>query len=168
MEQKNFNLDFVKRTIAIIDQYDKYVMPNSSILDTEKYEITLMLNCFLGLLLFPKEKHFAKIPDCAINNLDSSWGISTCHIIKPGNDCIGRARKADKITLKEVVTDMRHSIAHILFTPYSEGGKIGGVVIATGRSKFKARLPIKELRIFLLKLGQQVMIAANETEGTSS
>lgn len=46
-------IDFVRRTFAILDQYDRHVLPSVS--REESYEVTLLLNCLLGLVVLPFE-----------------------------------------------------------------------------------------------------------------
>lgn len=60
MEYENFGRDFIARTLIILNQYETLVMVN--IAESEQFEVTLLLNCLLGLLVFPKERFYKNIP----------------------------------------------------------------------------------------------------------
>jgi hypothetical protein len=150
---EKFEVDFVTRSREIIDQYDLHVLPN---VDANKqYEVTLLINCLLGLLVLPKERHLNKIPNVPLSNLNG-WGIKSTHIIKPGKNCDGEQRQADTITLRQVVIDMRHSVAHILFETYGVGALIEDIEFRTDRSRFKAKMPVSEFRVFVQKIAEVV------------
>ena len=46
MQYDTIDYDFIKRTLEIIDEYQG------------DNDVTLLINCCLGLLILPKEKHF--------------------------------------------------------------------------------------------------------------
>lgn len=73
MEYEIFERDFIVRTLKIIRQYEKYV-PVS-----EQFEVTLLINCLLGLLVLPKERCYVDIPDVPIEELEG-WGLRADHI----------------------------------------------------------------------------------------
>ncbi|MEW6226592.1 MAG: HEPN family nuclease [Bacillota bacterium] len=73
MEYEIFERDFIVRTLKIIRQYEKYV-PVS-----EQFEVTLLINCLLGLLVLPKERCYVDIPDVLIEELEG-WGLRADHI----------------------------------------------------------------------------------------
>ena len=56
--------DFVQRTKKILEQYDSIDFSKN---ESEKYEITLLLNCFVGLLILPKEHWYDKLPKTEID-----------------------------------------------------------------------------------------------------
>ncbi len=153
-EPKVFDVDFIKRSLEIIQQYDKYVMSHVDV--ASQYEVTLLINCLLGLLILPKERQRHKIPDLPLVDLPD-WGILTDHITKPGKDCAGKPRKAECLTVLELVTDLRHSVAHILFRPLGDGKDITRLKFRTDRSKIELNVPVKDLRIFVEKLANCVL-----------
>src|SRR5688572_6053080 len=72
----NYNqqeFDFIKRTQAIIDRYDKLKIPEEE-KEKEKYEVTLLLNCLVGLLILPQQHWFEILPSDPIT--EKEWGIS--------------------------------------------------------------------------------------------
>ena len=56
MEQK-YSTDFIERTQKLLEQYDKLFLKNS-----EKFEVTLLLNACVGLLIICTEKYDNKLP----------------------------------------------------------------------------------------------------------
>ncbi len=50
---KTQEFDFIQRTKKIINQYDSLLIP-----DNDKFEVTLFLNCLVGLLILPQQKWF--------------------------------------------------------------------------------------------------------------
>ena len=85
MQYENVEYDFIERTIEIIKQYNSncYIAPPKY----EKYDVTLLLNCLIGLLIFPfenKRRNVSKLSEIKffegdeknINSLDESWGLN--------------------------------------------------------------------------------------------
>ncbi len=56
-------IDFVKRTLALIDQYEGF---KDCFPFDEQYNHTLLVNCLLGLIVLPKEKIFSYVPKTRI------------------------------------------------------------------------------------------------------
>jgi hypothetical protein len=160
MEYSDFKIDFIKRTIQIIKQYDQHVLPNVE--HADQYEVTLLINCLLGLLVLPKEQHLKRIPDCAIRDLNG-WGLTHRHILYPGYNRKCTPRSIESITVRQVVTDLRHSIAHILFRTFANGGQIAEIEFHTDRSQFRAKIPVVQFREFVLKLGESIIEVADGT-----
>lgn len=52
--------DFVFRTLALLNQYDQYVLPR--VPDSEQFEVTLLLNSLLGLIVLPVG-HSSRVQD---------------------------------------------------------------------------------------------------------
>jgi hypothetical protein len=61
MAYKEFDKDFLKRTLEILKDY------------TGEREATLLINCLVGLLILPKANHYKDIPATLIEN--QNWGI---------------------------------------------------------------------------------------------
>ncbi|OPC54600.1 hypothetical protein BAY06_12840 [Elizabethkingia anophelis] len=133
MEYKNFDIDFIERTLSIIQQYDELH------LDNRKYEVTLMINSLLGIIVFPKEKNISYIPNDKINeSLNESIGLTQSDI----NPKIK--------TVKELINKLRNSISHFDFetksnTITSEIEKI----IFYDKNIYVADFHIKELKLFI-------------------
>lgn len=106
--------DFVERTKKILEQYDKIDFSKNK---NEKYEVTLLLNCFVGLLILPKEHWFVNLPTSLIE--EKEWGISPSHI---------KIIEGDVKSVKEVARHFRNSVAHYRFEVFSnEKGKISSI-----------------------------------------
>jgi len=95
--------DFIERTKNIIEQY-------SSIKDSPKYEVTLLMNCFIGLLILPQQHWYDKLPDIAISAKE--WGISP-------ND-ISYIKSNEKKDVKNVSRHLRNSISHYRFIAFKD------------------------------------------------
>src|SRR3989304_5249303 len=89
MEYETVERDFVERSIKIITQYEKYITP--CVPKEEQYEVTLLLNCLLGLIVLPFEHskrrqgnpqfpEILKGDDRPIKDLGSEWGLKDLHI----------------------------------------------------------------------------------------
>jgi hypothetical protein len=66
MGYTDFKKEFPKRTIDILDRHSS----------NEKYDVTLLLNCLLALLVLPKEKFYNNIPE----EIPEGWGLTKKHI----------------------------------------------------------------------------------------
>ncbi len=49
---RNFEQDFVARTVELIEQYNQLIVDESF---ERQFNYTLTLNCLLGLIVMPKE-----------------------------------------------------------------------------------------------------------------
>lgn len=140
---KHKELDFIKRTRTIVKEYKG------------KDDVTLLLNCFIGLLIIPKEKLYDKLPQTDMNLED--WGINVNDItfIEGG-----------KINVQQVARRMRNSITHNNFTikPESkdsnaeiESIKFEDYIVEkkngkeTRRKTFEANITIEDLKKFTKK-----------------
>ena len=97
-EQQEY--EFVKRTKAILEQYDKFLIKLE-----EKYEVTLFINCFVGLLFLPREYWFNNLPNGTVS--EKNWGINA-------ND-ISFIKKGEEKSVQNVTKHLRNSIAHYRF-----------------------------------------------------
>ncbi len=82
MESKFYKRDCIKRTLEIINQYEHHVMRNVPT-EKEQFEVTLLINCLLGLLVLPKELWCEKLPNEPIRQLDG-WGLKAEYIEDAG------------------------------------------------------------------------------------
>jgi len=138
-EYTDFNKDFIKRTIEIIQSYNS--------IKGEKYEVTLLINCLTGLLVLPREKYYAQIPDDNLKDLEG-WGINIGHIKEVNCPICG-------YKLNNIVRHMRNSIAHMHVDALNEKGKI--IKLRFKDSGFKAEIPINALEEFVKKLAESVI-----------
>lgn len=95
-EMKNFNKEFVERTLTIIDEYKN---------DNErKYDVTLLLNCLCGLVTLPIERKKDKDDD-SINKFKRK--------------CVNELKKVceeynfHKRSFKNSFRSIRNAIAHL-------------------------------------------------------
>ncbi|HKR05529.1 MAG TPA: HEPN family nuclease [Bacteroidia bacterium] len=96
---KNFEIDFLKRTLALISQYESILHKYNF---NEQYNYTLLINCLLGLIIFPKANSLSYIPNQTL--LDKKWreemGLK--------NTLINPKYK----NLKDLIIDLRNAVAH--------------------------------------------------------
>jgi hypothetical protein len=95
---RNIETDFIERTLELISQYETILYKY----DFEKqFNYTLLINCLLGLIVFPKERAISFLPKEKITkDLLNSMGIE-------------RSSFNSEITdLKDLIIALRHSIAH--------------------------------------------------------
>ncbi len=128
MEYDVVERDFVLRSMKIVEQYERYVLPQVN--KEEQYDVTLLLNCLLGLIVLPFEHSkrkqsnmeypvLFKGDDTPINRLKPEWGLSDLRI-----DCFninGNAITGDDITVRYIIAMFRHSMAH---SQFGDGGEM--------------------------------------------
>jgi len=145
MSYKDFKLDFVTRTLKIVSGYQ------------QEYEVTLLTNCLLGLIVLPKEKDFETIEATPLKKLGEDWGLKPTHIelLKSGSGHTELDR--DAVTLRDVVKHLRHAVAHVGIEIKGDGRDIKYVQFENkndnGDVIFRALIPSKVLRTFAIKLG---------------
>lgn len=110
--------DFVSRTLAVLDQYDQYVLPRVG--HARQFEVTLLLNSLLGLIVLPVEhcirtqkSDFPEIFDgdeLPISQVGEKWGLSGLTIQK--FRLKGDAIDAKQVTLRQLLVMFRHCMAH--------------------------------------------------------
>ncbi len=125
-------IEFVERTLHIIKRY------------RGKYEITHLLNCCLGLLVLPKERHFERIPERLLNNVPY-WGLSTENVNVECSAC--------GYQLRSVIRRIRNGICHFNIELNSTEGQISEIV-------FKDRVPF-EVTLTTSQLKELAMGVAN-------
>jgi len=142
VEFDDINVDFVRRTLLIIDQYEQYIPQN--IPRKEQFEITLLINCLLGLLILPKARHSERIPSESIE----SWGMNKEFIRNWGNE--------RNKNLKGLIHQLRNSVAHFDITANSFAGEISEIVFRDTHfnNNFEAVIPVKKLSEFVRYFGR--------------
>lgn len=89
---KNLKLDFVRRTLAVIEQYDE--LKEFYHFDAQ-YNHTLLINCLLGLAILPKEKIIRYVPKEKIQIVKQKHGFPNSifdPVIKDTSDLIAEIR----------------------------------------------------------------------------
>jgi hypothetical protein len=95
---ENIEIDFIERTLNLISQYDSILHKYEF---EHQYNYTLLLNCLLGIVVFPKEKSLSYIPNDRITDeLKKQMGLV--------NTSISEEYKH----LRKLIIGMRHAVAH--------------------------------------------------------
>jgi hypothetical protein len=95
---RNLEIDFIERTLELISQYEAM---QYKLEFYKQYNYTLLINCLLGLVVFPKEKAISYLPkDRLTKKLREEMGINGSFINEEFAD------------LKSLIVALRHSIAH--------------------------------------------------------
>ncbi|MFK7786846.1 MAG: HEPN family nuclease [Crocinitomicaceae bacterium] len=102
----NIERDFVDRTLRLIHQYTaevgRYEFP-------EQLNYTLLINCLLGLIVFPVEKVSKYIPnDRILSGLKEKHGFNSLTV------------GPNISTVRDLVTQLRNAVAHFSFKVISE------------------------------------------------
>ncbi len=134
--------DFINRTKKIIEQYDKMELPKE-----EKFEVTLLLNCLVGLLILPQQYWFKSLPTSIITQME--WGISEEQI------CF--IKNGEQKNVKNIARHLRNSIAHYKFKHFgSESTEISSIKFVDydphNRKTFEAIISIDSIKQFTTKL----------------
>ena len=152
--------DFIERTKLILEQYDK---TDFSEVPEEKYEITLYMNCLMGLLVVPQQVWHDNIPK---GDLDENWFIEKGHI----SFCIETGEKRYKI--KNIVKHIRNSVAHGRVIPISEDRGTNKKIthlrfkdLCGEQPTFEAEIPVETLKKFALKFADTMLTKMRENKG---
>lgn len=113
-----------------------------------EYEVTLLVNCCLGLLVVPKEKDFKKIPDETIPENGNLWGLSRDSVTAKCGEC--------GYELRDVIRKIRNGICHFNITSIPDDkGQIQFLIIKD-RKNFVAKLSVDQLRTLVVSLTESV------------
>lgn len=150
---ENIESDFASRTLRIIDQYAKHISKGP-----ENYEVTLLVNCLLGLLVLSQQRQYDLIPDVPLDKL-AEWKIQGSFIKAWGT--VEKGKPAPQ-TMRELVRRLRNSVAH--FHLEAEGTQTDIERLAfSDTNGFSATIPVDNLKTFVNKFTST--IAANKVAG---
>jgi|JI10StandDraft_1071094.scaffolds.fasta_scaffold700842_2 hypothetical protein len=141
---KERDLDFIIRTRKILKQYDALF---SNIEEKDYYNVTLFINCCIGLIIIPRQELNQEIPTEIIN--EDKHGIST--------DSITLIKENVK-QFNYVVSHIRNSISHNNFYMDGQDNKIDRILFEdylpgqNGIQTFKAEISFEGLKKFALFL----------------
>lgn len=95
---RNVETEFIERTLALVSQYEGIMYK----FDFDKqFNYTLLVNCLLGVIVFPKEQAISYLPaDRITGDLLGDMGIKESVI------------NTDLTDLRSLIEVLRHSIAH--------------------------------------------------------
>lgn len=113
-------LDFIDRTEKLIQQYDVF---RRSMPREKAYEVTLLINCLLGLLVVPQQiagrepyrKYLSErwLTDQTISSHGPDWKIRPEFIKCPGyTSSEKRIESAEKMTIRNLIRAMRNTATH--------------------------------------------------------
>jgi hypothetical protein len=152
MEYPQFELDFVHRTKALLEQYDAHVLPAVDV--PARYEVTLLINCLLGLIVLPKELLSAKIP-AEPEDRFGAWGLPA-GTIRRWEHVKGGSHQPR--TLSQLIRRLRNASCHLRIETESQDGEISALRF-NDENGFDAVISVTCLRIFVLRL-TDVLLAA--------
>jgi hypothetical protein len=133
--------DFIIRTKALIEQYDHFQIENDV-----KYEVTLLLNCLVGLLILPQQQHIVNLPDVII--IHEEWGITIQDIAHI---------EGNPNSVRDIARHMRNSIAHYHFEAFGDANANIDQIRFRDYNRnhdltFEATLSLEKIRIFITNL----------------
>lgn len=147
--------DFINRTKDLLKQYE-----NFKIKDKEKYEVTLLLNCFVGLLIMPQQYWVDHLPSDLTS--EKEWGIKPEHISIIEN---GKTENPGK-NIKSIVRHLRNSVSHYNFNVFSnQQNNISKIQFKDKRGDtitFEASIPLGNLRSFMDKFSSYMLKVMEE------
>ena len=134
---EDFDLDFANRTEQILIQYEKCIPTGK-----ENYEVTLLLNCLLGLVILPQERRFSEIPDLGLDAMDS-WGLRSSFVCS-----WGKVTARDRNTLPGLIHRLRNSIAHLIIEAHGSRDNISEIEFRD-KNGFRLLIPVDNLKQFV-------------------
>lgn len=135
----DFERSFSAHTLNILKSYEG------------PYDATLIVNCLLGLLVLPKETMLAAIPNTPFSDLPK-WGISEICIKNSGRVTNNIQEPA---TIRGLVANLRHSVAHFRIKPVSTNGNVHSFEYKNDNG-LNAVIPNIEMRQFLCILSEHL------------
>lgn len=161
MEQK-YSTDFIERTQKLLEQYDKLFLKNS-----EKFEVTLLLNACVGLLIICTEKYDNKLPT-TVKGFNEIKAKTT--------KCLSKKLNSQTINVRNTCRHLRNSIAHCKFkTNNGKDKKIESITFRDFLNRdckpeeqtFEAKIPINILKEFLIDLSTQTINKIKQAQTTT-
>lgn len=140
----NVMSEYIDRTIENLRIIEETTSKQGS------YEVTQLINSFVGLLILPKEKIFDGIDDSYVSD-------ETLNQLKKYICC----SKEEK-NLKNIIRHLRNGVAHFNMK-FSGSGRIEEIEIKD-RENFKATFDIKFLKSFILEFAENVKTRSLNSE----
>jgi hypothetical protein len=135
----NFERSFSEHTLKIVKDYHG------------PFEATILINCLLGLLVVPKESMLEAIPEDPLSDLPK-WGISVASIRNHGRPTQKNPRPD---TLRGLVTNLRHSVAHFRIAPVPPTKDVHSFEY-TNDVGLDALISLAEMRVFVERLSDHL------------
>lgn len=138
---KQQEFDFIHRTKSIIEQYNKF-----KISEDDKFEVTLFLNCLVGLFILPQQHWFDNVSTKLIS--EEEWGIKESHILF--------IKETETKNVKDIARHIRNSISHYRFKVFGNTDKkISEIKFEDFNplnvKTFEATIPLSNFKIFVEK-----------------
>lgn len=161
MEQQ-YQYDFIERTQKLLEQYDKLFLKNS-----EKFEVTLLLNACVGLLIICTEKYDNKLPT-TVKGFNEIKAKTT--------KCLSKKLNPQIKNVRNTCRHLRNSIAHCNFkTNTGKDKKIESITFMDFLNRdskpeeqtFEAKIPINVLKEFLIDLSTQTINKIKQAQTTT-
>jgi len=143
-EYENIDIDFAKRTLKILKQYDQTRQTRE-----ESFEVTLLINCLVGLLVLPQKHRLDLIPDILVEDL-KEWNIDP-EFIKDW----GTMKEGEIKNLRQLVRRLRNSVAHFQIAAESTQTNIERLQFSDSNG-FQASIPVDKLRVFVTKFAETI------------
>ncbi len=141
--EKQTHVAFINRTLQLLTQYQTLI--RGKVPKSEQYEVTLLINCLLGLLIVPNERCFSNIPVLQLKDL-KDWGILPEYL---------QDSTTQVLNLRQLVRCLRNTTAHGGVTPIGNGSEITALSFED-ENGFKATIPVGQLEHFALTLASAV------------
>lgn len=171
MRYEHVTISFIERTQKLLEQYDELVM--NRVDEKHQFEVTLLLNCLMGLLVFPQQlairdqKKFGQwLTQDLVKEVGSDWGIAEQNVQRAGHrlkDDKPIVITFEQLTIRNLIRQMRNCIAHASLVAESEDkeGKaiISKVVFKAGDDSADLHfwLPVSNLRLFANKIADSAI-----------
>jgi len=158
--------DFIERTLHIIHQYDELC---SQLPLDNQYEVTLLMNCALGLLVYPQQiasrREFSRYFNAWLTadlviNVGHEWGITPQDVISAGYKNDNETKiTVEQLTLRNLIRQMRNTAAHAAFYVSDTSHQIERIEFrdASRSDGFHVILPVASLSTFVTKLAESAL-----------
>jgi hypothetical protein len=140
---EDIETDFILRTLKVLEQYDELKFSD----EKEKFEVTLLVNSLLGLIIVPRETSLnTYLPNQRIE-LVNHWGLSKKQIADP-----------DIKTVKELMLKLRNCVAHFQVSfENDENNNIQELIFLDEKNGEVARFKVTELREIINNIATKLL-----------
>lgn len=159
-ERRLWKVQFIDKE-NIMSEYMDRTLENLTIIEnstSKSYEVTQLINSFVGLLVLPKEKLFRNISDKIVKE-------STLNAIKNNvKICKNKANQNEVVNLQNIVKHLRNGVCHFRIEFYGNQG-IEEICITDFFENvqrqikiqtFEATFNVKLLRDFVVEFGKSM------------
>ena len=136
MDYKQISCDFAERTKTLIENYKG------------NYEVTLLVNCCLGLIVVPKERYWKNIPNKVIPENGELWGLS--------RKTVSVKCKERGYVLRDVIRKIRNGICHFKIRSIPNENKQIEFLEISDNGGFVAKLSVSQLKDLAFSLTEHV------------